>query len=580
LLSAWGLTKSGPPPATVRLSVVLPEPQARSLGTMALSSDGSIFVYEGPGEAGPHRLWVRRWSELNASPLPGTETGLHPSFSPDDREIAYMDRGTGQGTHNRLMVIPVVGGVPRVVHDSIRGYPYWASDGNIYYMDVATGGISRIPGEGGPVERITERQRGDETPHYNPYYVADGDAVLFVVNTGNTAHIRSVNLSSGDVHTLVTNGVRPHVTSVGHLVYLTSAGDLTAAPFDAGKMRLTGVGVPLIRGIDFNQIYSRVIVSPNGTLVYGTASSSRRYQPVWVDREGTATPVDAEWGFDPGGRPGLSLSPDGTRLAVSIMGAVAQDVWIKQLPGGPLTRLTSGSVDEADPRWTRDGRVTYVSVREGPGALHARRDDGTGDAELLLSHDRQIHEGILSVDGEWLIARVGSSISVAGEAPGRDIIAQRRTPDAEPSPLIATGFDEKAIALSPDGRWLAYVSDETGQNEIYVRPFPEIDAAKRTVSVNGGAMPLWSRSGDAIFYVNGAREMVEVQVATDPSFIVEERKALFHLRPEFMTSQERTPYDIAPDDERFLMLRFEEQERRELILVLNWFEDLKERIRN
>jgi hypothetical protein len=363
-------------------------------------------------------------------------------------------------------------------------------------------------------------------------------------------------------------------------VYLTSAGDLTAAPFDAGKMRLTGVGVPLIRGIDFNQIYSRVIVSPNGTLVYGTASSSRRYQPVWVDREGTATPVDAEWGFDPGGRPGLSLSPDGTRLAVSIMGAVAQDVWIKQLPGGPLTRLTSGSVDEADPRWTRDGRVTYVSVREGPGALHARRDDGTGDAELLLSHDRQIHEGILSVDGEWLIARVGSSISVAGEAPGRDIIAQRRTPDAEPSPLIATGFDEKAIALSPDGRWLAYVSDETGQNEIYVRPFPEIDAAKRTVSVNGGAMPLWSRSGDAIFYVNGAREMVEVQVATDPSFIVEERKALFHLRPEFMTSQERTPYDIAPDDERFLMLRFEEQERRELILVLNWFEDLKERIRN
>jgi eukaryotic-like serine/threonine-protein kinase len=586
-LSVWGLTRSGPPPATVRLSVVLPEPQAVSHGTMALSSDGSIFVYEGPGEAGSHQLWVRHWSELNASPLPGTATGLHPSFSPDDREIAYMDRGTSQGTHNRLMVIPVTGGVPRVLHDSIRGYPHWASDGNIYYMDVTTGGISRIPGEGGLVETITERQQDDETPHYNPHYVADGEAVLFVVNTGSTAHIRSVDLASREIRTLVTNGVRPHVTSSGHLVYLTPAGDLTVAPFDAHEMRLTGVGLPLVGGIEFNLVYSQVIVSRNGTLVYGIGSSSRRYQPVWVDREGTATPVDPEWRFDPGARPGLSLSPDGTRLAVSIRGAVAQDLWIKQLPGGPLTRLTSGSVEESDPRWTRDGRVTYISVRDGPGAMYARRDDGTGSAELLLSHERQIHEGILSIDGEWLLARVGSSISVAGKAPGTDIIAQRRTRDAEPTALIATGFEETAIALSPDGRWLAYVSDETGRNEIYVRPFPDVDAAKRTVSVNGGTMPLWSRRGDAVFYLNAAREMVEVRVATDSSFAVEERRTLFHLGPEFMTlqnvaewAQSGPLYDIAPDDERFLMLRVEEQERRELILVLNWFEELKEHIPN
>jgi serine/threonine-protein kinase len=578
LLSSWAMTRSVVPAATMRVSVVLPEPQALSLGTMGLSSDGSIFVYEGPGEAGLHQLWVRRWSDLNASPLPGTATGLHPSFSPDDREIAYMDRGTGQGTHNRLMITSIDGGVPRVLHDSIRGYPHWGADGNVYYMDVTTGGISRIPAGGGPVEHITERQPDDQTPHYNPYFVAEGDAVLFVVNAGSTAHIRSVDLTSREVTTLLDNGVRPHVTTSGHFVYLTPAGDLTVAPFDAAEMALTGVGVPVIGGIEFNPIYSRVVVSLNGTLVYATASSSRRYQPVWVDRDGAATPIDPAWEFDPGRTPGFSLSHDGSRLAVTIRGDAAEDVWIKQLPTGPLHRLTSGNIQETHPRWTRDGRVTYVAVREGPGALYARRGDGTGNAELLLAHDRQILEGILSEDGAWLIARVGTGISVAGRAPGRDVIAMRRTNDAEPTPLIATGFDEKAIMLSPDGRWLAYGSDETGRNEIYVRPFPDVDAAKWSVSVNGGVMPLWSRSGDAIFYVNNANEMVEVRVSTTASFAVEGRDTLFYLRPEFMISQSGnyTLYDIAPDDERFLMLRLEEQERRELILVLNWFEDLKD----
>ena len=576
VLSTWALTWSGPAPPTFRLSVRLaPEPTVGSFGTMALSKDGSILVYEGPSEEGSHQLWLRRLSESSASPLPGTVTGLHPSFSPDGREIAYMARGTGQ-SGDRLMVTSIDGGVPRVLHEPIRGYPHWGDDGYVYHMDAETGGISRISGGGGPVERITERQDGEDTPHYNPIFVAEGDAVLFAVNVGETPHIQSVDLSSGEVGVLVVGGARPHYTRTGHLVYLTPGGDLTAAPFDASNMVLTGAGVPVIRGVDFNRIYSPLVVSENGTLVYTRGTGSRRYQAVWVDRDGRASPIDPEWQFDPGGNRGVSLSPDGARLAVTITGDVAEDVWVKELPRGPLNRLTFGGGQETRPRWTADGRVTYVSVQEGPGAMHSLRPDGTGGADLLLSHERQIIEGILSDDGEWVIARVGTRLTVAGWAPGMDIIGMRPGRDTEPTELIATVFDERAVMLSPDGRWLAYVSDETGRNEVYVRPFPGVDAGKTTVSVNGGVMPLWSRSGEEIFYVSQGA-MVEARISTEPSFGVRTREVLFPMTP-FPQDSDYTLYDIAPDGQRFVMLQREETPGRELMLVLNWFEELEARV--
>lgn len=577
LVSTWALTRAPPPAPTHRLSIRLPEPLVVGMhGTMNLSRDGSILVYEGASEEGSHQLWVQRWSESNASPLPGTATGFHPSFSPDDGEVAYVDFG-GQTGSMRLMVTSLDGGVPRVLQEPIRGYPHWGGDGYVYYMDVETGGISRIQGGGGPVQRLTERQEGDLSPHFNPYFVAEGNAILFVVEAADAWHIRSAKLPSGEVTTLVTGGVRPHVTSSGHLVYLTPGGELTAAPFDAQEMELTGPGVPLIRGVMYNRVYSPLVVSENGTLIYATTSNSRRYQAVWVDGEGRASVIDPDWGFDPGG--GLSLSPDGTQLTVSITGDAVADVWIKQLPQGPLTRLTAGNIPEMSPRWTRDGRVTYVAVQEGPGALYARPADGTGSAELLLAHQRQILEGILSDDGDWVLARIGSRFSVAGAAPGTDVIAMRRGEDTVPTPLIATEFDEQAIMLSPDGRWLAYQSNETGRNEIYVRPFPEVGAGKWAVSVNGGVLPLWSREGDRIFYVNAVNEMVEVRVSTGPSFTVQDRQILFPIGPEFLISQgEFMPYDISPDDERFLMLRLDERETRELILVLNWLGELEERV--
>jgi len=584
LVSTWALTRSAPPAPTLRVSIALPEPRTGSLGTIGLSRDGSALVYEGPSEVGTHQLWVRRWSELNASPLPGTVGGVHGSFSPDGREISYMDRGsrdqsglTGSRA-DRLMVTSLDGGVPRVLHEPIMGYPRWGADGYVYFMDRETGGISRIAGEGGSVQRITERQEGEQTPHYNPWFVEEGDAVLFVVSVGGTQQIRAVDLGSREITTLVSGGVRPHPTSTGHLVYMTPAGVLTAAPFDAEEMVVTGAAVPLVDGLVYRVSYSSLALSENGTLVYTTRGRSTRYQPVWVDRGGRATPIDPEWGYDPGRAPGLSLSPDGTRLAFSMMGDVTEDVWIKELPRGALTRLTVSEYAER-PRWTQDGRITYVSPnRLGPGALYARSGDGTGSAELLLSHEKAIAEGVLSRTGDWLIARVG--MGFGGPNFGMDVIGIGPGVDSESIPLIVTEFDESSVMLSPDGRWLTYVSDETGRNEIYVRPFPGVDAGKWGVSVGGGGMPLWSRDGGRIFYVNAAREMVEARISTTPSFAVRDRESLFAIGRDLRIGQSGnyTLYDITPDDERFVMLRREERETEELILVLNWFEELKERV--
>lgn len=196
-----------------------------------------------------------------------------------------------------------------------------------------------------------------------------------------------------------------------------------------------------------------------------------------------------------------------------------------------------------------------------------------------MSHEKPILEGILSGNGDWLIARVGRGVSVGGTAAGKDVIGIRLGVDAEPTPLVVTEFYENAIMLSPDGRWLAYGSDETGRNEIYVRPFPEVDAGKWAVSAGGGVMPLWSRDGGRIFYVNAANEMVEARISTTPSFSVLDRESLFAVGPELLIGQsaDYTLYDITPGDERFVMLRREEPETMELILVLNWFEELKER---
>ncbi len=579
LLSAWALTRAAPHAQTHRASVILSEPLA-GFGTMALSRDGSVMVYEGPREDGGNLLWVRRWDQLASSPLAGTANGVQPSISPDGREVVFVIPST---LPRPLVIVPLSGGVSRVLTETAFNSPHWGSDGFVYFTEAETRGISRMPAQGGPTEVITRSPaESGEGIHVGAHFVEEGAVVLFHVFVPGEPQIRAARVETGEVTNLGQIGVQAHYARDGYLVFLTTTGDLMAAPFDPRRLEMTGTPVPVVSGADYKTGNAQsMALSENGTLVYSTGLANATYQPTWVNRDGAATVIDPEWSFDPGGNNrGLALSPDGARLVVSIFGDLREDVWIKQLPTGPLTRITADSAQDVRPRWTQDGRVTFISDRDGTADIFVTRADGTGRAELLLNHELSLWEGATSRDGEWLVARTGGTLGAVG---GRDVIGLRPATDSLPSPLVTSEFDEKAIMLSPDGRWLVYESDETGNNEIYVRPFPDTENGKWAVSVDGGVMPLWAHSGTEIFYVNGRNEMISAKVGTAGStFEVTERETLFAIDPAFLIGQaeQYTLYDVSPDDRRFVMLRRFQTETPELILVQNWFGEIEQRVGN
>jgi serine/threonine-protein kinase len=576
-MSMWALLRPTQPQPTTRISVLLPQERGGVAGTMALSPDASVMIYEGDAEDQFSQLWLRRWDELDATPLPSSTFATGPTISPDGQEVAYV---VLDPPPRPIRIVSLEGGVSRTLTDSAFCCPHWGADGYVYYSDMSRG-LSRTPVGGGPSEVVTQGAEG--APRHLYPHVIPGVGVLFSINAAGGPGIHAVEFGSDEIRALVQDGTQPHYVASGYLVFPSPQGELLAAPFDAESLELTGPAIPTLTGIayDAQRLLSPFAISESGTLVYATGSASSLYQPVWVDRDGASSVIDPEWTFDPGGNNrGVALSPDDTRLAVSIMGDTNEDVWIKELPRGPLSRLTADTAQDVRPRWTPDGRsVTFLSERGGNADLYAKRADGTGSAELLLDDvEQSIWEGVVSADG-WIIGRTGGLLGSAG---ARDIVALAPGAEGAPSPLVTSAFDEKAISLSPDGQWLAYESDETGQNEVYVRPFPDTESGKWQVSSAGGVMPQWAHSGSELFYVDGQSRMIAAQVRPGSEFSVEERIVLFDIGPEYLIIQQEqyTLYDVTADDQRFIMLRQVQVETPEVILVQNWFEELKELVGN
>jgi serine/threonine-protein kinase len=318
----------------------------------------------------------------------------------------------------------------------------------------------------------------------------------------------------------------------------------------------------------------------------GAASGSApEYRMVWKERDGREVVVDSSWGFRQtsfGDNAGWALSPDGRRVAIGLNTEAGDNIWVKHLPAGPVVRVTFDSASEYRPRWTPDGRaVLFGSNRPGKPGLFLRAADGTGSDSLVLGAD--IFEGQLSADGRWLVARGGGQLALVG---GRDIVAMRLGLDTVPAPLVATRFDESELALSPDSRWIAYVSDETGRPEVYLRPFPDAASAKHQVTAAGGVAPVWSRNGREIFYITPQRDMVAVPVAMSPDGpALGTPHVLFRLDSEIYLAEREyyAPFDVSPDGRRFLMARrvsAEKEETASLFVTLNWFEELRRQVGN
>lgn len=286
-----------------------------------------------------------------------------------------------------------------------------------------------------------------------------------------------------------------------------------------------------------------------------------------MSRDGTASVVDSSLTGD---FEAIALAPEGTRLAVTSRRSDGSHIWMKQLDRGPESRLTFEG-NNGQPTWEPDGRsVNFVSMRTGRSRLYRTPADGSGRPEAMLDDRLWIVRARWARHGEWLILDV---IAEGGARPQLDVYGLRPGVDTAPVPLVATAATERWASVSPDGRWLVYQSDRSGRSEVYVRPFPNTTESLRQVSRNGGLEPRWANSGREIFYRNGNNEMVVVEVEPGDSLAIGEERVLFSMA-EFAS------WDVSPDDQRFVMTTRSERRPGALIVVENFFEELRARVRH
>ena len=295
---------------------------------------------------------------------------------------------------------------------------------------------------------------------------------------------------------------------------------------------------------------------------------------VHVSRGGSVTPVDTAW-F--GAFNSLALSPDGTRLAVGAEAGGGLNIWIKQLDRGPFTRLTFGGRDRR-PFWSPDGRsVAFIRDSGNSSTVYARPADGSGEDRQLVRIDQFVQEGEWSRDGRWIVVRTDNGGAGAG-----DILAVPVNGQGAPLPVAASRFTELTPALSPDGRWLAYASDESGINEVYVRPFPDATAGRWQVSNGGGTEPRWSRDGRELYYLDGGTHLNVVPVRTVPTFATAGHVSLFDASNTVVQQGFHQSYDVGPDGRSFLLIsprRAASLGPPQIVWVDNWFKDLTSRAR-
>ncbi|MEJ2206816.1 MAG: protein kinase [Gemmatimonadota bacterium] len=514
-----------------------------------ISADGTTLVFRGLGDDdGVARLYVK-WPEVrDPVPIPGTTNAYYPAIHPDGERVAFIAEG-------RLVVADLRGGPDETLTDSARCCPAWADDGSIY-VTMAGGTTARVLD--GVVERIVEPgPEGEADLWFLPVPGSDGGVVS---TQGDPPRLEAISFSTG-TRRLLTPGSRPFLLPSGDLLFGTSEGRLMVAGFDPADLSLTGLPTSVMDSVQVAGNESPFFtLSESGTLVYWhEATSGAPVEFVWASRSGEIEPAWPGWIVDVGqADAGWGLSGDGRSLAVKILSDTGADIWIRELAGGPPRRLTTAPGEDRYPRFIRgDEQVSFTTARNGGLDVFVIPADFSGPAEPLLDNEMMFTEAVWSPDGEWLIVRTAGT---AGAAGGRDIWGLRPAEDSALIPLVVTGFDESAPSVSSGGNWLTYVSNRTGRQEVFVRPFPETDGPEVQVSGGGGHSPLWSRTGDELFYVSvqggsaGGRALMVASFEPGASMRVTRRR-LFDIPEEIYLSSVTTKYDVAPDDQRFLMAR-------------------------
>jgi serine/threonine-protein kinase len=550
-------------PGVVRVLMTLPDSGGVSPinnSSIAISPDGRRIAYVGPSKTGG-MLWVREMNEFEGKPLPGTEGAQAPFFSPNGDFIGFFGAG---GNQAKLKVTPATGGMIRtVVSDSASAFGgSWGRDGNIYFTYTSSG-IGRVPQEGGTVFRVSRPDTAaGEQEHDFIQALPGGKGAIIQVWKGspNQNVIGALSYATRKVKTIAT-GTFARFLPPDKLLYATSDGRVFALAFDENSLAATSEPVVVLDNVRAEGANGTVqfAVSETGALVYVPGGENER-NVVWVSRNGTETPVDSTWvgNFDD-----PALSPDGSRLAITVAGSDGSSVRVKRLPNGAMTRLTlTGTSDRAT--WTPDGRsVAYLGNRNGKRTAWMRRADGSNDEQPVNRKAPQLDEVSFSQDGRFTILRTLGTV-----ANSRKLLIAT-SPDSAPKPLVHTDYDNYAAVISPNGRWLAYGSNESRQDEVYVRPFPAVDSARWTISVSGGKEPMWSRSGRELFFRTASGDMMAVPITGGNTFQAGTPVKLFN-NPQLLSSERHHAYDVSLNDQQFIMVRNSLKNAQTLGVVLNW----------
>jgi serine/threonine-protein kinase len=586
--AAWTFTTRPPPSLPLaRFAIPLPGERFSSLGrhVVALSPDGRYLVY-----SANQRLKLRPMDQLEAVPLRGTEAaggGRSPFFSPDGQWVGFWQDG-------QLKKVSITGGPPVGLCRALNPWgASWTDDNTILYGQ-GSEGIWRVSANGGTPEQVVRVEAGHSA--HGPQLLPGGGAILFTLRgegDWDAAQIVVQSLDTGMRHAILEGATDARYVTTGHLVYAV-ANALFAVPFDARRLALTGGPVPVVEGVarasqEFTGA-AHFAVSPAGALVYAPEDAVTPLQLrtlVWVDRAGGESPLNVSPRpyFDP------RLSPDGSRVALDTNDQ-EKDIWILDLARGTLMRLTDGPAVDFPSVWMPDGHaVVFSSGRSNSTRkLFRRAADGTGPPEQLTQGDEADVPFAVTRDGARLIfghqkrrtlGTPAASQPLAGLPAiagfDMDLMLLPLVGERHPQPLVQTPFVETNAELSPDGRWLAYQSNESGRNEIYVRPFPSVTAGKWQVSTGGGNQPLWARSGRELFYLwMGA--LMSVPVVPGSAFTPGPPVKLLDA-PYVLGPQGPRMYDVSLDGRRFLMIKespaAQSAPSARLVLVQNWTYALK-----
>jgi eukaryotic-like serine/threonine-protein kinase len=503
-LATWLLKPAAPKPV-MRLSIPLPPGQHLALDNpaLAISPDGTRLVYAGLTGA-VSQLYVRAMDSLETHMIPGTEDATNPFFSPDGQWIGFSGGG-------KLKKVSLRGGAPiSLTYVAPRGTlgASWSSQGVIAFNQRRDGRIQQVPDAGGNVKPLTRLGQGGND-HVWPEFLPDGKGLLFSVRIDNVARVLTDNVAQDRVAVQPPGastlrelepvaGHLPRYAPSGHVVCLQGA-NLMAVPFDLRSLAVTGSAVPVVEGV----LPLQYSFSSTGVLAYAPGSiQTAQLQLVWVDRKGTEQPISAPGHIYVMPR----ISPDWRHVAASIEEEENQ-VWIYDLARGTLMRLTFDGASNTVPVWTPDGKRL---VFKGAGSrLFLQLADGSAAAEPLTTEAlaRNNFPGGWSPDGQTLVFVEQSPSFAIWLLPLRD---------RKPQSFGQSRSDETAPRFSPDGHWIAYRSNESGRNEVYVRPYPG-PSGKWQISTEGGTEPVWNPKGRELFYRNGNKMMV-VDVATQPAF--------------------------------------------------------------